>query len=63
MPSNPTSIEELGEISRSFRVTTQQQPFLLYDSFQDKDYDQDSGRMIIYATRENLRLLFRSRKR
>lgn len=61
MPSNPTTIQDLREIPHKFTVTLQHQPFLIYDSLQDDDCNDSQEKIIIYTTRENLRLLFQSR--
>lgn len=59
IPSNPQKIEDLGKIPEKYRTTSEQKLFLLYDSFDDPDYDLTCGRIIIFSTHEKLKLLFR----
>lgn len=58
MPSNPVQIEDLREIPTDFRNTLAGDAFLSYDSFEDDAWTDK--RIIIYATAENLRNLFKS---
>lgn len=58
-PPNPRVIDELEYIPRKYSVTKTGETFLLYDSQNDEDEELDCGRIIIYATEENLRNLFR----
>lgn len=59
MPSNPQTINDLEKIATTFRTTMAGEVFILYDSYEDEDEDYDGGRIIIFATKENLRNLFR----
>ena len=52
MPSNPTRMEDLEEIPTEFRKTLSGETFLLFDSYEEDD--NGNGRIIIYATVENL---------
>lgn len=63
LPANPRSSKELREIPEKYHFTraTVQHSFLLYDSFEDADYNDTSGRLIIFLTQENLRLILVSR--
>ena len=56
---NPTCIEDLKELPDKFRKTQVGDNFLLYDSYEDKGYDL-YDRIIVFATRENLKTLFKS---
>ena len=60
LPSNPQSIAALREIPDVYRKTLVGENFLLYDSYEDENYDLECGRIIMFCTQENLRLLFRS---
>jgi len=60
MPSNPRSMEELHELPMKYKQTIAGEQFLLYDSFEDIDYQLMCGRIIIFATKNNLRLLMNS---
>lgn len=60
MPSNPQSIQELEEIPDKYKVTKVGENFLLYDSYEDEEYNLTCCRIIIYATLDNLRKLFKS---
>ncbi|CAB0041612.1 unnamed protein product [Trichogramma brassicae] len=60
MPSNPVDIEDLESVPDKFRRTKMGDIFLLYDSFEDDDFTLTCGRIIIFTTRENLKVLFRS---
>jgi len=60
MPSNPRSMNELHELPNQFKQTIAGDQFLLYDSFEDIDYQLTCGRIIIFATKENLRILMNS---
>ena len=59
LPPNPMHIEVLAEIPDTLRRTAAGDNFLLYDSRDDEDYDLDH-RIIIFGTRQNLKLLFNS---
>lgn len=59
-PTNPRLIGELAEIPERYRKTLEGVDFLLYDSFEDQDYTLP-GRVIIFATQDNLRTLFKSK--
>lgn len=56
LPKNPKTIEELGEIPVNFRITLDDDDFLLYDSFDFVD-DETTGRILVYTTDNNLRVL------
>lgn len=58
LPANPTNIHELEYIPRRFSVTKSGHLFLLYDSNSDDDYNLECGRIIIFASENNLRQLF-----
>lgn len=60
MPSNPRVIEDLQKVPDKFQLTKTGEKFLVYDSFCDDDCGAGCGRILVFATRENLRLLFRS---
>ena len=57
MPQNLVRMEDLLEIQLGFRSTLAREIFLLYDSFKN---DWNGDWIIVYATPENLRNLFRS---
>lgn len=59
LPRNPTNIQELEYIPRHFSVTKSGDFFLLYDSDSDEPNNLACGRIIIFATENNLRQLFR----
>lgn len=59
IPSNPVHIEDLGEIPTDFRNSLAGENFLLYNSF-EMDEEDEYGRILIYATPENLRNLYKS---
>lgn len=59
LPRNPTNIQELEYIPRRFSVTKSGDFFLLYDSDSDEPNNLACGRIIIFATENNLRQLFR----
>lgn len=61
LPSNPQTMDDLQRIPTDFRSTLSGDNFLLYDTYEDEDYENEFGRIIIFATNENLRNLFRSR--
>lgn len=60
LPSNPLSIEDLGDLPDVFKKTLGAENFLLYDSLNDGDFDLNCGRILIFATRQNLQKLFLS---
>ena len=60
LPSNPQSINVLREIPDVYQKTLVGENFLLYDSYEDENYDLQCGRIIIFCTEENLRILIRS---
>lgn len=63
LPKNPTTIEELGEIPLKFKKTLEGDLFLLYDSFEDENADDDDeSRIIIFSTLTNLRRLSKSKE-
>lgn len=59
LPKNPRNIEELEYIPRKYSVTKSGELFLLYDSQNDEEDELDCGRIIIFSTEANLRMLFR----
>lgn len=64
MPKNPTSLQELAEVPDKFKRTFLDEAFLLYDSRDDEDQDQDDeprDRVLVFSTRRNIDLLCRSR--
>lgn len=58
-PANPNNIYELKYIPWRFSVMKSGDFFLLYDSNSDDEYNLECGRIIIFATENNLRQLFR----
>ena len=58
LPPNPKSVADLGELPRDFTVTDSGELFLLYDNKETMDGE---GRILVFATKENLRILFKSR--
>ncbi|XP_043465180.1 uncharacterized protein LOC122500349 [Leptopilina heterotoma] len=60
MPSNPLTAQDLKEIPDLYRNTNDGENFLLYDSYEDDSYSLSCGRIIVFATKENLKSLFRS---
>lgn len=60
LPSAPLTIHDLREIPVEFQNTLSGERFLLYDSHEDEEYENQYGRILIFATKENLRNLFRS---
>ena len=68
MPTNPRKVENLGVIPDMFRTSLEGENFLVYDSFEngpdvsDVDDDEDGkiGRVLIFATKGNLRLFAKS---
>lgn len=61
MPPNPLSIEDLKEIPEKYRSTIDNDPFLLYDSYEDQSANRPTKRIIIFATKDNLRQLMKSK--
>ena len=57
LPPNPKSVADLGELLRDFTVTDSGELLLLYD----KNTMDGEGRILVFATKENLRTLFKSR--
>ena len=58
MKQNPIRIQDLAEIPDIYRKTLAGELFIIYDSFSDESYDLTCGRIIVFATKENLRILF-----
>jgi len=56
MPSNPRSMSNSHALPIQFKQTIIGEQFLLYDSFEDIDYQLTCGRIIIFATKDSLRL-------
>lgn len=64
LPPNPKSLQELEDIPDEFQRTLNGDQFLLWDSMDDADDDNDvdddarrSARILIFATRGNIRKL------
>lgn len=57
--TNPTTVEDLRELPAKFWKIKKDDDFLLYDSYEDQEYDLNCGRILILASREILRTLFR----
>jgi hypothetical protein len=53
-------MNELHKLPIQFKQTIAGEQFLLYDSFDDIDYQLTCGRIIIFAMKENLRILINS---
>ena len=62
LPPNPVRIQDLTEIPDIYKETLAGEIFLIYDSFSDENYDLTCGRIIVFATRENLKILFERSK-
>ena len=45
------------ELPAEFKKTNDGDRFLLYDSYEDESYNLDCGRILVFGTRENLRVL------
>lgn len=60
MPTNPTVMAHLEKIPEEFRTTITGAMFLIYDSFDDRNYNLTCGRILIFSTIENLKRLMRS---
>lgn len=61
LPANPRTIEDLELIPRIFSVTKDTGDFFLpYDSSNDEDDSDENCRILIFATENNLRKLFKS---
>ena len=58
LPQNPIRIQDLAEIPDMYMKTLVGELFIIYDSFSDESYDLKRGRIILFATKENLRILF-----
>lgn len=62
LPGNPRHVEDLESIPRQFSKTQGGEPFLLYDSLNDEEEPLSCGRVIVFATQENLNRLINSRR-
>ncbi|XP_053946208.1 uncharacterized protein LOC128855375 [Anastrepha ludens] len=58
-PSNPRTLRELQDIPGFYQNSLNGDKFLIYDSYEN-DEDSEFGRILVFATPENLRQLFRS---
>lgn len=54
---NPRNLQDLGEVPDDYNHTLGGETFLLYDSLHDRDADEEVGRLLICASKENLRRL------
>lgn len=59
LPTNPTSIAELGELPDEYTKTATGDNFVIYDSINDEELDLEN-RIIVFATRRNIELLSQS---
>ena len=59
LPPNPTHMDDLTEIPDILQRTAAGENFSLYDSRDDEDYEL-GYRIIIFGTRNNLKLLLNS---
>lgn len=59
-PANPRTIDDLAEIPAKYRITLDNNDFLIYDSFDFID-DEANGRIIMCSTDVNLRALSKSK--
>lgn len=59
LPPNPKSLAELSDLPERFQKTLIGEKFLIYDSRDSEDDDNDS-RVLVFATRKNLELLSKS---
>lgn len=55
LPTNPISLEDLGEIPPRFQNTKVGDKFLVYDSWDNDDIQ--NGRILMFSTRSNLEIL------
>lgn len=60
-PTNLQTIDELGDIPGKYRATTAKEDFLLYNSNDFIDNDNLDGRVIVYATEKNVKMLSKSK--
>jgi len=60
LPQNPQSLEDLLQILPEFQNTLAWEKILLYDSLDDDNQERDDPRILVFATRENLRKLAHS---
>ena len=61
LPATPRDIDDLGIIPERFRRIIKREQFLLYDSLEDDDADEACGRILVFATTDNLRTLGKAR--
>ena len=65
-PTNPKSIQDLGEIPREFKVTLSNKNFVCYDSYfddEDEEEDDDEARrrgILVFASKSGLKKLAES---
>lgn len=57
LPPNPSSLADLGELPENFTKTATGDKFLIYDSNNDDEAEENEGRVIVFSTRRNLELL------
>ena len=55
VPPNPKSLDELEDLLEKYKLTASNENLFMYDSLDDDIYD--SGRILMFVTRENLRKL------
>ncbi|XP_052130244.1 uncharacterized protein LOC127751170 [Frankliniella occidentalis] len=58
LPTNPKSLEELGDIPDEFRLTLARKQFMCFDSFQE---DEEGKRIIVFASKSSLKKLSRAK--
>ena len=58
LPTNPQTLADLRELPQEFKLTTKGERFLLYDSYEDGELNdddedpEDDPRILIFATRK-----------
>ena len=60
MPLNPTQIQDLAEVTDKYRKNLVGDNFLLYDSYEDDDFNLNCRRIVVFAIYQNLIVLFKS---
>ena len=58
MPATPQNLQDLEEIPNEYKQSLSGDNFFLYDSYEN-DEVEEFGRILIFATKENIRQLFR----
>ena len=53
MPTNPTTLDELGDLPGMFRTTSAGESFFLYYSYNDEDFES-VGRILMFAIKQYL---------